>query len=280
MDKGAVIYATHEIFWKKVFRNHADTLEQLTQLNNYNLIEGFQHLKPFFSGYSYYLREIKPKLNELERSTKDKYKQDEIYNLIKLSFQTENYSQLNKERLRYFNNENNKILLKLFDSFERICLKLIEKDIMPVISTGRFNDYDRTLIFALYDSFYEYLFNTHTRIIDQLTEFNILQFNQTRKSLMAYFFGYSYYIKDAREKILNKLDYLLELGNKDEVLIFNLLLLKGQEIPKDILKKVSEIKEEMIEELNNVFELINEELPKSNIFPKEVDKVTEDLHLI
>lgn len=281
MAEGAVIYATHEIFWKKVFRNHAKILEEFIKIPNYNVLEGFQVIQPFYSAYSYYLKSIREEIKSTSKSMSTRYREDNRYNSIKLMFHGNYYDKLEIKDLRYFNEENNRILKELFKSFELVCHTLIKEDVMPNISTGKFSDYDRQLIFALYDSFYEHLFNTHARIVDILSEFSILNFPYAKKSIMSYYYGYSYYVgEEARVKLIKKFESLNELGNKEEILALNIILLKDLNPSKELILKVGIIKEQMLDELNETFELINDELPKSNIFPKKMDKVYEDRHLI
>ena len=113
-----------------------------------------------------------------------------------------------------------------------------------------------------------------------LLDFNIVEFTEMFKFLMVFFYGYSYYLKKSTIKILkDKFNELYDYYNNKEFLQVYFNLVQGR-VNEQGIKLLNEYKEKMFDDCMDIYELINSDLPKSNLFPKRAEKVTTDMTLI
>ena len=178
---------------------------------------------------------------------------------------------LNLEQHTYF-----KQILEIFETF---CFRFAPSDIFPKI-TAQSQDYDLNLFYVVYDTFYESLFNLHAKIHTRLLEFNIVEFTDMFRILMTFFYGYSYYLKKDTIKVLkDKFNELYVYYNDREFLEVYYNLVQGR-VSEDGIVLLNEYKEKMFDSCMDIYELINSDLPKSNLFPKRAERVTTDMTLI
>ena len=141
-------------------------------------------------------------------------------------------------------------------------------------------EYDLNLFYVVYDTFYESLFNLHAKIHRKLLDFNIIEFTEMFKVLMVFFYGYSYYLKNDTIKIIkDKFNILYSYYNDRKFLEIYFNLVQGR-ISKEGMNVINEYKEKMFDSCIDIYELINSDLPKSNLFPKRTEKITTDMTLI
>jgi len=281
MSGKQVTIARHTFFYKTFFIKHKEFLEELTKITYTTLNDGYNKLNVFYGSYSYYLKEHDKDnhLKDMIKENRIEYIADSEYEQIRLKLKVGGLGVLDYDELYKLNLDFHSYLKSILEIFEIFCYRFAPSDIFPKI-TATATEYDLKLLFVVYDSFYESLFNLHAKIHTKLLNFNVLEFPEMFKLLMVFFYGYSYYLqKDTIKIIKDKLSELYDYYNNKEFqeVYFNLVQGKISQDGLDILQKY---KDKMFESCMDVFELINGDLPKSNLFPKRAEKVTIDMTLI
>lgn len=276
-----VTIARHAFFYKVFFNKHKDFLEELSKISAIQLNEGYKKLNVFYGSYSYYLKEddhdtyLKDMMREQRQDLKTDIGFNEILNKIKVGGLTA----LSYDELIKFNLLQHKYFKQILEIFEIFCFRFAPSDIFPKI-TAQSQEYDLNLFYVVYDTFYESLFNLHAKIHVTLLDFNIVEFTEMFKFLMVFFYGYSYYLKKSTIKILkDKFNELYDYYNNKEFLQVYFNLVQGR-VNEQGIKLLNEYKEKMFDDCMDIYELINSDLPKSNLFPKRAEKVTTDMTLI
>lgn len=276
-----VTIARHAFFYKTFFNKHKEFLEELTKITHTTLNDGYKKLNVFYGSYSYYLKEDDKDryLKELIKENKSNYSNDSEYEAIITKVKIGGLGSLTYNEIYKLNLDYNNYLKSILEIFEIFCYRFAPSDIFPKI-TSNATEYDMNLIYVVYDTFYESLFNLHAKIHTQLLDFNILEFQEIFKVLMVFFYGYSYYLqKDTIKEIKDKFNVLFEYYNNTEFLQVYYNLIQGK-LSEDGLKLLQDYKEKMFENCIDIYEMINGDLPKSNLFPKRTERVTIDMTLI
>lgn len=281
MSYQQVTIARHAFFYKVFFNKHKEFLEELTKVSYTTLNDGYNKLNVFYGSYSYYLKEDDKDtyLKDLMKEKREELKVDSSFIEIVAKTKVGGLGTLTYDELIDLNLGYHKHIKSILEIFEVFCFRFAPSDIFPKI-TSNATEYDMNLIFVVYDTFYESLFNLHAKIHTTLLDFNILDFKEIFKVLMVFFYGYSYYLqKDTIQDLKIKFGGLYEYYNNKEFLEGYYNAIQGN-ISEDSIKILNRYKEEMFELCMNIYELINADLPKSNLFPKRAEKVTTDLTLI
>lgn len=281
MVSNQVSIARHSYFYKTFFNNHRDFLEELTKLDYTTLKYGYKKLDVFYSSYSYYLRDDDKDnyLKELLLEKKTILNNDERYNEIVTKINMGGIGVLTYEELQELNIKYNKYLKEMLEIFETFVNKFAPNDLFPKITTN-LEKSDLEVIFVVYDTFYESLYNLHGKILSELLDFNVAEFTKMFQQLMVFFYGYSYYLqKNTQKEVRDLFDNLYEFYNNKEFLQVYYNLIQGS-VSKDGLDILNKYKENMFNGCIEINEKINGDLPKSNLFPKRATKVTNDLTLI
>jgi hypothetical protein len=272
MKDKQVTFAKHNIFYKMFFEKHAELLKSFIDLKFEDLGTGYFRLLTFYSSYSYYLRDGSL-INEVIVNERSKLINDKEYNLLLgKSLNGSIYSTkdlLTRNELYYEN------LINIFEKFDDFCNKLAPDSIMPDL-TSNVTEYERNVLFASYETFYENFFNFHAQISEMLNKFNILEFLNIYKSLMAFYYGYSYYVSKYVKSLINdKFSENWAIYNDPDLMTLIYKLLSGN-IMHDEKKKLKTIQETLFVNLNKIFDLINNDLPKKNMMPKKKEKISVD----
>jgi len=281
MSGKQVTIARHTFFYKTFFVKHKEFLEELTKITYTTLNDGYNKLNVFYGSYSYYLKEHDKDnhLKDMIKENRIKYREDSEYEQIRLKLKVGGLGVLDYDELYKLNLDFHNYLKSILEIFEIFCYRFAPSDIFPKITSSA-AEYDLNLLFVVYDSFYESLFNLHAKIHTKLLKFNVLEFPEMFKLLMVFFYGYSYYLqKDTIKVIKDKLNELYEYYNNKEFQEVYFNLVQGS-VSQDGLKVLQQTKDKMFESCMDVFELINGDLPKSNLFPKRTEKVLTDMTLI
>lgn len=275
MDNKQVSFAKHVLFYKKFFENHKKILINFISLDLSNIDKGKTYLFSFYSSYSYYLTlELKEEVLRLNQENKEIYQK-----LLIKSNNGKNTNNLTIDEYTQLNNIYFTKLISIFELFKQFLETLSPDDILPNLTESS-TDYDKNVLFASYETFYENLFNMHSIISDDLAEFTISSFNTTFLKLLAFFYGHSYYVN--RKTIIEIESLIYEswtLFSKKETLILFVKEING-EINLKELNRLKEIQQSLFINLSNIFSLINVDLSSKNLMPKKKEKVTVDMTLI
>lgn len=281
MGNKEVAIARHTMFYKIFFTKHKEFLEEMIDIKYVSLLKGYEKLRVYYSSYAYYLKEddIDTYLREMLSNKVDSLENNKEYQTLKKKVLNNNMGKLGldyKELIEH-NKQYIGILREILQVFEIFGNRFAPSDIFPKL-TENIRDYDRSIVYVIYDNFYESLFNVHGKVHDKLMKFNILDFEEAIKLLMVFFYGYAYYIQnDTKKEIVDGLDELFEYYNNEDFLMAYYNLLQGY---VDNMGKVQEYTKELFNKCLNIFELINSDLPKSNLFPKKAEKIIIDTTLI
>lgn len=255
------------------FEKHAELLESFIELKFDDLGKGYFNLLTFYSSYSYYLRDGSL-INETIVKERDNLLKDNIYKNLKFKISNSkrltSLDMLNKNEI-FFEN-----LINIFEKFEEFCGKLAPDSIMPDL-TNSITEYERNVLFASYETFYENFFNFHAKIGTMLNKFSIINFLDIFKSLMAFFYGYSYYLSNYVKADINNIFNNLwdKFNNKKTIeLLYKLI---SNNIRDKELEKLKEIQQSLFIDINKIFDNINNDLPKKNLMPKKKEKVNIDM---
>jgi thiol-disulfide isomerase/thioredoxin len=275
MGEKIVSIARHSIFFKKFFQTHKSILENLTNLSFNSLELGYKNLLVFYGSYSYWIREDED----------DTIKEDLLYNLNKLS-SDKDYSLLCKklsggignfkyDELKQFNKMYLDNIIILFKTFETYCKRFAPNDMLPSL-TENVSEYNRKIKYVEYDIFFDNFYSLQEVIHNRLLNFTILDFRELFTITTGFFYGYSYYLQPNTQKLIkDKFEELFEIYNNEDFLrpYFNVIQNK---VSKSNAFKLIEYKEVLFSSCLEIFELINADLPKTNIMPKKNEKVLID----
>lgn len=276
-----VTIARHAFFYKVFFNKHREFLEELSNISATQLNEGYKKLNVFYGSYSYYLKEddTDTYLKELMKEQRESLNNDIEFNTIAKKLKVGGLGALTYEELVQLNLTQHNYFKQILEVFEIFCFRFAPSDIFPKI-TAQSQDYDLNLFYVVYDTFYESLFNLHAKIHTRLLDFNIVEFTEMFKVLMVFFYGYSYYLKKDTIKVLkDKFSELYTYYNNKDFLEVYYNLIQGR-VSADGIDLLNEYKEKMFDDCMDIYELINSDLPKSNLFPKRAERVTTDMTLI
>lgn len=276
-----VSIARHSVFYKIFFVKHSELLESFLELNYENIKKGYENLLVFYGSYAYWIKEDDKDnyIKDMMKNNLSVVEGDVEYNHISKKLSSKGINSLTYDQLEYLNNQYLSYFEDLLKVLEIITLRLAPSDMLPNL-TSMHQEYDRQLAFVIYDAFYESLYRIHSRIIDKLMNFNILEFIAVYRNMLVFFYGYSYYVqKHTKTQIRNELNSLFEIYNNKNFLkpFFKLLQLETNKKDTHSLK---DYREKLFNSLIYIFELVNQDLPKTNIFPKKQDKVLIDDTLI
>lgn len=273
MDNKQVSFAKHNIFYKMFFDKHAKLLDSFINITFTELPRGYFNLLTFYSTYSYYLRDGSL-IDKVIKEERDELINNKDYQLLVNKSNNDKKLEigelLNKNNL-YYNN-----LINIFEKFEDFCNKLAPDDLMPDLTEST-TDYERNVLFASYETFYENFFNFHSKIGDLLNRFNIISFLNTFKSLMAFYYGHSYYIsKSVQRDIILKFRETWNIYNNKSfmTLFYNLI---NNRINKNQMQELKQTQEVLFISINKIFDMINNDLPKQNMMPRKKEKINIDI---
>lgn len=276
-----VSIARHGFFFKMFFTKHKEFLEELIKISYNSLNSGYLKLNVFYGSYSYYLKEDEKDryLKDLIKEKRDCFKTDMEYKEISNKLIGGGVGSLTYEELCELNLMYHNYLKDILEIFEIFCYRFAPSDLFPKM-TENIKEHDRDIVFIVYDTFYESLFSIHAKVHEKLMDFNIVEFQEMFKVLMVFFYGYSYYLqKDTIKKIKDEFNELFDYYNDKEFLNAYFNLLQGN-LNQDGLKLINEYKEKMFERCIDIYEKINGDLPKSNLFPKKHERIVVDTTLI
>lgn len=276
-----VTIARHAFFYKTFFNKHKEFLEELSEIGATTLNEGYRKLNVFYGSYSYYLKEddTDDYLKLMMRDKREELNNDIEFNKIITKIKVGGLGVLTYDELVKVNLEYHNYLKEILEIFEIFINRFAPSDIFPKI-TAKSEEYDLNLFYVVYDTFYESLFNLHARIHTRLLDFNIVEFTEMFKVLMVFYYGYSYYIKKDTQKVIkDKFNELYEYYNNKDFLIIYYNLIQGN-VNAEGVELLNEYKVNMFDKCMDIYELINGDLPKSNLFPKRAEKVVIDMTLI
>lgn len=276
-----VTIARHMFFYKTFFNKHKEFLEELCKISHTSLKDGYNKLNVFYGSYSYYLKEHDKDnhLKELMKESKEKCLTDKEYATIVNKVKVGGLGTLTYDELKLLNQDFNKYLKEILEIFEIFCYRFAPSDIFPKI-TSNSSEYDLNLLYVIYDTFYESLFNLHAKIHTTMLDFNILEFVNMFQQLQVFFYGYSYYLKkDTIKELKDMFNDLYKYYNNEEFLRVYYNLIQGN-VSEDGLALLNKYKDNMFESCIDIFEKINGDLPKSNLFPIRAEKVMVDMTLI
>lgn len=279
MSSKQVSYAKHSIFFKLFFQRHKEISEKFILLNYSNLVSGYRSLGTFFSSYSYYLDDD-DFLGQTIESQKTKFRSNTTYQeLFTKSGGGENITKLSLSEIKSFDKIFFNNLKNIFELFEQCINKLSPTDIMPNV-TSNTSEYEKSVLYASYDSFFEFLYLSHYNIGELLTSFNLLSFKDTLKNLMAFFYGYSFYLgRNAQNSIKIKFDQCWKKYQQEDTIYLITKLLNKKTSANDLIQ-IKNLNESLYKLLNEIFQLINADLPNQNIMPRKKERVLVDRTLI
>jgi len=272
MDDKIVSFAKHGFFYKMFYDNEFESLISITELKFINLNKGYKRLLTFYSSYSHYLLNAEDDLRKqiLDEITqlKENIRYKELVKKIRVD--NLNYLELIDKNNIYYNTVKN-----IFEYFEIFFKELAFDDIMPAL-TSNVGDYEKSVLFACYEKFYLHLFNLHAKIGESLTNFNIINFMDSFKLLMAFYYGFSFYMNQKTKNQI--LELFLETWNKynniDNMKLIEKMLRKTAN--KKDLEQLKHNEEDVFISVNYIFDLINRDLPKKNLMPKKKEKIIGD----
>lgn len=276
-----VTIARHLFFYKTFFNKHKEFLEELSKISHTTLKDGHNKLNVFYGSYSYYLKEYDKDnyLKELMKESKQKYLKDDEYRSILDKLTRSGLGSLSYDELCKLNKDFHNYLKEILEIFEIFCYRFAPSDIFPKITSSS-DEYDLNLLYVIYDTFYESLFNLHAKIHTKLLDFNILEFSSMFQQLMVFFYGYSYYLKkDTIKELKDKFNELYEYYNDEKFLRLYFNAIQGH-ITEEGVGQLGEYKDNMFDSCIDIYEMINGDLPKSNLFPIRAEKVMVDMTLI
>lgn len=276
-----VSIARHGVFYKIFFVKHAELLESFLDLSYDNIKKGYENLMVFYSSYAYWIKEdekddyikkgISINVNAIEN--------DEEYNYILKKLSIKGLSSLTYEQLEYLNRKYLFYFEELLKVVEEVTLRLAPSDMLPNL-TSMHQEYDRQIAFVIYDAFYESLYRIHSRIIDKLMNFNILEFIDVYRNMLVFFYGYSYYVQKAtKQQIKNEFSNVFNIYNNKDFLKPFFKLLQLNTTKKDT-SNLKEFRDDFFNKLIYIFELVNQDLPKTNLMPRKQEKILIDDTLI
>ena len=245
-------------------------------LNFNSLNEGYDSLLVFYGSYSYWIKE-----DEDDNVLKD----DLIYNQNKL-VKDISYVGLSRKtkgglksfgfkELRELNTLHLENITILFKTFETFCKRFAPNDMLPNL-TENVTEHDRAIGYVEYDIFFDNFYSFQEEIHKKLLDFSIMDFRELFTLTMGFFYGYSYYLQPNTQKVIKDMfKDLYEVYNSEEFLKLYYGLLQ-ENLGKSNILKLVEYKDKMFSSCLNVFELINADLPKTNIMPKKNEKVLID----
>lgn len=278
MEEKKVSFARHNQFYKKFFIKHRDMLDKFISMNIGTIGSSFQNLRVFYSTYSYYLQSDEDLKQDII-DTSIRFKSNERYKYISNKIKLSGIKSLKAKEFVELNNIYFKLLTESLELFESCCHTLAPGDIMPDIHEVH-TEHERNVLFASYDIFYECLFELHSKISSELMEFSIMDYKEMTKMTMAFLYGYSYYIESASRVAIKEMfkELIDEFNNKAFITAyFNLV---HGSASKNDYTKLKEYRNNIFEMCTNIFEMINNDLPRKNLFPRKTDKVTVDVTLI
>jgi len=281
MGEKQVSIARHGFFFKMFFIKHKEFLVSLTEISYNSLNSGYLKLNVFYGSYSYYLKEDSKDsyLKDLIREKRDCFKKDNEYSAISNKVILSGIGSLSYGELCNLNLMYHNYMKDILEIFEIFCYRFAPSDLFPKM-TENIKEHDRDIVYIVYDTFYESLFNIHARVHEKLMNFNIVEFQEMFKVLMVFFYGYSYYVeKDTIKEIKDDFNKLFAYYNNQEFLKVYFNLLQGN-LNQEGLDLVNKYKENMFERCIDIYEKINGDLPKSNLFPKKYERVVIDTTLI
>ena len=281
MSEKQVSIARHGFFFKMFFTKHKEFLEELIKISYNSLDSGYLKLNVFYSSYSYYLKEDNKDnyLKDLIKEKRDEFKKDNVYRELSNKVNINGIGSLTYTELNELNILYHKYLKATLEIFEIYNYRFAPSDLFPKI-TSNIKEHDRDIVYIVYDTFYESLFNIHAKVHEKLMSFNIVEFQEMFKVLMVFFYGYSYYLqKDTIKEIKDDFNVLFDYYNNQEFLRAYFNLLQG-DISKGNITMINDYQNKMLDSCLNIFEKINGDLPKSNLFPKRAERVVVDTTLI
>lgn len=275
MSDRQVSYAIHGGFFKQFFPKHNKILRGFSELTFSDVKKGYSNLLIFYSTNSYYLKDEQD-IKQLIISNSEDFENNEIYsNYYKKTNGGINLTKLNISDLIKFNDIYINELLNIFGIFEGFCEKLAPSDIMPSL-TDNHSDYEKSILFASYELFYENLFSFHARIGELFEQFNIITFTSIYRVLMAFYYGYSYYLsKSTKNKIKDLFVNIWQEYNNNESLTLYIKYLK-ENLTKTNLNELKRLQKDLFLKMITIFELINLDLPKQNLMPKKKNIILFD----
>lgn len=282
MVKGKqVSIARHGIFYEIFFIKHSQLLEALLDLSYDNLSSGYSKIGVFYSSYSYWIKEDDKDTYfiELLNESKLNLENNDKLNSLLRKLENRNLSSLTLDQLKDFNKTYFDELKELLHVLQVMTERLAPNDMLPNL-TEVHQEYDRKMAFVIYDAFYKGLYAVHGKITDKLMRFNIIEFSEIFKMMMIFFYGYSFYIQShTKEQIRIEIKKLFEIYNSQEFLKLFYKIINLKSTSKDD-KEIKNFKENLFQGLLKIFELMNADLPKSNIMPKKAEKILFDDTLI
>ena len=280
MENKQVSFAKHTLFYKKFFETHKRYLDKFINLNYSNLVNGYDYLLSFYSSYSYYLdteenfREHILLMQDNIRNSDNRLK----YLLLK-SNEGSNLTNLTYEELKEFNKIWFDYLIEILEIFESFINTLAPDDILPNL-TEMTKEYNKNVMFANYETFYENLFNLHTELSDRLSEIDIFNFINVFPMLLAFYYGHSFYIKRKTKNEIKTLIYdTWDIYNSKDNLIMMMQLL-NEKLTKNNLEVLKDTRRKLFLKCSEIFSLLNKDLSGNNLMPKKKEKVLIDMTLI
>jgi len=274
--------ALHKHFFIRFFQSYNDLLENLTKIKYGSIsLKGIiKKIKVLYSTYSHYLKE-----NELDTYLKDLI-EDELTTLNNnkeyqelLNKAEQSIGLLNSNELSRLNLMHNQHLMSLLEVFGIFCNSFADSDLFPKL-TRNVREHDKAIIYVVYDVFYESFYKLHSQVQRNLDEFNITMFNESFKLLLVFFQGYNYYLEKNTIKILkDKFNELIEFYNNEEFLFAYYNLLQGN-MNDQTIKLVKTYNDLLLNKCIEINELINGDLPKTNMFPRRIPRIFVDTTLI
>jgi len=281
MENKQVSIARHSYFYKVFFTKHSEVMSEFLNLRFTDLLKGYKTLIVFYGAYSYYLKDddhdnhIKLRVLEEIKILRN----HERYNYLEKKINYNGIVSFTFDELCEYNDLFHERLKDILEIFEIYCYNFAPSDMLPSLTKAH-QEYERTLGFVIYDVFYECLYNIHAQIFSKMSDFQIEEFRDIIQMMMVFFYGYSYYIQmHTIKEIKNKFDKIFSLYNNEEFLRLFFAYIQGN-INNNSLNKLQEYKDNLFYDCIDIFEMINQDLPKSNLMPKKAEKITIDDTLI
>lgn len=281
MSEKQASFVRHNTFFKIFFKSHSDLIYSFSNLNFTNLSNGYSKLLVYYSSYSYYLKD-----DEYDTFVKDTLLEkfndivsNQKYNDLIEKINKVGLSGLSVREIKNINQLYNSILNDMLEILVMFNNYFSPSDLLPKL-TDNASENERNIAYVIYDAFYDSLFNLHNKITELLLNYNLIDFNEILKMIKVFFYGYSYYLqKDTIKTIKDEIKSVEEYCEKEEFIetYYNVLLGRYN---NTILNNAQTYTRELFNRYLNIFDLINGDLPKTNLMPRKKEKILVDNTLI
>lgn len=277
MEVKEVTISKNDEFFHIFYEVQEEAINSFIDLNYLNLDKGFLILKTLYSSYSYYLTDDEEDgfIKNLIEDKSNEFKELKDYREIRDKVLEGDFSNLTYQEILRYNEILLNSLIDMLEIYETCNIKFSSNDLLPNV-TENAKDYDRTISYFVYKNFYSIFYKTHKKIQDKILNFHILDFRDLIKSITTFYYAYSFYIQDnTKISIKEKLKDLFSYYSSAEFIRCYYSLINGS-TTNEIDKKLFEFKAEIRNKTLELFDIINLNLPKSNIMPRKNEKVEVD----